>query len=52
MTQQTHPTKEQIRQYLEARQAERCPPPSMQEIRRQLGWDMLRQVTSATPAYR
>lgn len=47
MTQQKHPTKEQIRQYLEARQAERCPPPSMQEIRRQLGWDMLRPAAPA-----
>jgi hypothetical protein len=34
------PTKEQIRQYLLLRQAASNPPPSMQEIRRQLGWDL------------
>lgn len=53
MTQQKHPTKQQIRQYLEARRAERCPPPSMQEIRRQLGWEMLRAAGGpATLGYR
>ncbi|MES2263696.1 MAG: hypothetical protein V4724_34690 [Pseudomonadota bacterium] len=40
MEQQKNPTKEQIRQYMEQRRARQCPPPSIQEIRRQLGWDL------------
>jgi hypothetical protein len=32
------PTKEQVRSYIENRQAEHKMPPSMEEIRRQLGW--------------
>ena len=34
----THPTKEQVRAYMAAREAARRPPPSPEEIRRQLGW--------------
>jgi hypothetical protein len=34
------PTKEQVRQFMAQRQAEHKPPPSMKEIRRQLGWDL------------
>ncbi|MYN06811.1 hypothetical protein [Pseudoduganella aquatica] len=41
MAQQQQPSKEQIRQYMEARQAQQCPPPSMPEIRRQLGWGLI-----------
>jgi hypothetical protein len=41
MGQQQQPSKEQIRQYMEARQAQQCPPPSMPEIRRQLGWGLI-----------
>lgn len=41
MGQQQQPSKEQIRLYMEARQAQQCPPPSMPEIRRQLGWDLV-----------
>jgi hypothetical protein len=40
MTQQTQPTKEQIRLYMEARKTQQCPPPSIPEIRRQLGWGL------------
>jgi hypothetical protein len=36
----THPTKEQVRHYLENRQAENKMPPSLDEIRRQLGWHL------------
>jgi hypothetical protein len=36
------PTKEQVREYMERRQAEHTPPPSRDEIRRQLGWDLIR----------
>lgn len=41
MGQQQQPSKEQIRQYMEQRQAQQCPPPSMPEIRRQLGWGLI-----------
>jgi hypothetical protein len=34
------PTKEQVRSYIETRQAERKMPPSLEEIRRQLGWHL------------
>jgi hypothetical protein len=40
MNQPKHPTKEQVRQYLALRQKENCPPPSIKEIRRQLGWNL------------
>ncbi len=33
-----HPTKEQVRAYMAARESARRPPPSPEEIRRQLGW--------------
>ncbi len=35
------PTKEQIRHYLQERQIEKLPPPSTEEIRRRLGWDLI-----------
>ena len=34
----THPTKEQVRAYMRLRECARRPPPSPQDIRRQLGW--------------
>ncbi|MBY0242998.1 MAG: hypothetical protein K2X55_27180 [Burkholderiaceae bacterium] len=46
MTQQTQPTKEQVRLYMEARKAQQCPPPSIPEIRRQLGWGLTQLPTS------
>ncbi|MES2262569.1 MAG: hypothetical protein V4724_28935 [Pseudomonadota bacterium] len=46
MAQQTPPTKEQVRLYLESRQTQQCPPPSMAEIRRQLGWEMMQMPAS------
>ncbi len=33
-----HPSKEQVRAYMAQREQERRPPPSPDEIRRQLGW--------------
>ena len=33
------PSKEQVREYLARRQAQHQPPPTCQEIRRQLGWE-------------
>ena len=35
------PTKEQIREYMGRRQAEHKPPPSREEICRQLGWELI-----------
>jgi hypothetical protein len=35
------PTKEQVREYMERRQVAHTPPPSRDEIRRQLGWDLV-----------
>lgn len=34
------PSKEQVRAYMEHRRAEKKMPPSLEEIRRQLGWDL------------
>ena len=33
-------TKEQVRKYMECRQAEHKPPPDLKEIRRMLGWEL------------
>jgi hypothetical protein len=33
-----HPTKEQVRAYMQLRECARHPPPMPEEIRRQLGW--------------
>jgi len=41
MTQANHPSKYAIRQYMERRSHETLPPPSPEEIRRQLGWGLL-----------
>jgi|APAra7269096714_1048519.scaffolds.fasta_scaffold00121_9 hypothetical protein len=41
MKQQNQPTKEQVRHYMATRQTQQCPPPSIPEIRRQLGWGLL-----------
>lgn len=38
----THPTKEQVRAYMAARESARRPPPAPDEIRRQLGWRLQR----------
>jgi hypothetical protein len=35
------PTKEQVREYMGRRQAEHKPPPPQEEIRRQLGWNVI-----------
>ena len=41
MTQSTHPSKHVVRAYLERRSQAAKPPPTPQEIRRQLGWTLL-----------
>jgi hypothetical protein len=37
----SHPPKHLVREYLERRTKEAKPPPSPEEVRRQLGWGML-----------
>jgi hypothetical protein len=37
----SHPPKQLVRAYLERRVKEHKPPPTPEEIRRQLGWGML-----------
>lgn len=37
----TSPTKEQTRAYLDQRAKSHTPPPSIEEIRRQLGWRLI-----------
>jgi len=37
----TKATKERVRRYLQRQQAQHRPPLPMEEIRRQLGWDLL-----------
>ena len=39
----THPTKQLVRDYMDARTRSDDPPPTSDEIRRQLGWYMLPQ---------
>ena len=41
MTQANHPSKYIVREYLERRSQEVKPPPSPEEIRRQLGWGLM-----------
>ena len=40
-TQVTQPSKEQVRAWMRDRQEQRTAPPTLEEIRRQLGWNML-----------
>jgi hypothetical protein len=37
----THPPKQVVRQYLERRARDPKPPPTPEEIRRELGWGMM-----------
>ncbi|WP_199271842.1 hypothetical protein [Pseudoduganella flava] len=39
--QTNHPSKEVVREYLERRNHEGAPPPTPEEIRRQLGWGLV-----------
>lgn len=41
----SQPSKEQIRRYIATRQAEHKAPPSIEEIRRQLGWTLCNRVS-------
>lgn len=43
----THPTPQQVRDWMKQRQVEHKPPPSMEEIRRQLGWKLTQSAECA-----
>lgn len=36
-----HPSKEQVRQFMAQRRTEKTPPPSPEQIRRELGWGLM-----------
>lgn len=38
---QKQPSKEQVREYMQRRQAEHCAPPDLATARRELGWDLI-----------
>lgn len=41
MTQTSKPSNQQVRNWMHQRQADRSPPPSLEEVRRQLGWGLV-----------
>jgi hypothetical protein len=45
MTALTHPPKHLVREYLERRTREHKPPPTPEEIRRELGWGLVTPET-------
>lgn len=42
MSKHQQPSKESVRQWLHARLKTRIPPPDPQQIRRELGWELVR----------
>lgn len=42
MSQQQQPSKESVRKWLRERRLVRVPPPDPQQIRRELGWELVR----------
>ena len=42
MSKQNQPTKESVRQWLHAQIAQRRPPPDPEQIRRELGWGLVK----------
>jgi hypothetical protein len=47
--QKKQPSKEAVRQWLQTKLAERRPPPDPQQIRRELGWDMVKVERGELP---
>lgn len=47
MNQQQQPSKESVREWLRARWLTRVPPPDPQQIRRELGWELVRIARAA-----
>ncbi|SFV08475.1 hypothetical protein [Pseudoduganella namucuonensis] len=50
MEQPKQPTKEAVRQWLKDKLVERRPPSDPQQIRRELGWDLVKLERDKTPA--
>jgi hypothetical protein len=48
----SHPPKHLVREYLERRTKDSSPPPTPEEIRRQLGWGMLMSADDRTGSSR
>lgn len=46
MYQTSHPTPAQVREWMQKRQTEHKPPPTPEEIRRELGWEMNQPTTN------
>ena len=49
MEQPKQPSKEAVRQWLQKKLVERRPPPDPQQIRRELGWDLVKPDTAPAP---
>lgn len=47
--QKKHPTKEAVRQWMRNKIEERRPPPDPQQVRRELGWDMVKVERGELP---
>jgi hypothetical protein len=46
------PSKEQIREWLTYRQANHEPPPDMEQIRRELGWNLIQRIDGISQSAR
>ncbi|QYF92525.1 hypothetical protein KY495_17505 [Massilia sp. PAMC28688] len=44
MNKPQQPTKESVRNWLRTRAERRCPPPDPAQIRRELGWELIKPV--------
>lgn len=49
MAQTTKPEKQVVREWMQHRQVERKPPPTPEQIRRELGWVLLKAEREAMP---
>lgn len=47
MKQMTRPSNEQVRSWMQQRQIDRTPPPTLEEIRRELGWTLVEKERAA-----
>lgn len=47
MTPVNHPSPQQVRDWMKKRRAEKTPPPSPEQVRRELGWELVRNTKSA-----
>ena len=48
MANTTHPSKQQVRAYLQRRSHDSKPPPSPEAIRRELGWELVKVPAGRT----